>query len=233
MGMAYSARAADVKQMFGTIAGRYDLANSVLSLGIHYVWRWQLMSVLPRELGMVCDLATGTGDLFRRLAARSGTVGGIDFCLPMLRAGQKLNAGRGLGLTQGDALRLPLKDGSIDCLTVAFGIRNFADLRRGLGEIRRVLKQQGTLVILEFGKPQYGIFGWLYRMYSRHVLPRVGGALTGNRGAYEYLERTAAAFPHGAALCAELQASGFVVDRCRALTGGIAYLYVVRPSPSA
>lgn len=227
--MAYSARAADVKQMFGTIAGRYDLANSVLSLGIHYVWRWQLMSVLPRELGTVCDLATGTGDLFRRLAARSGTVVGIDFCLPMLRAGQKLNAGFGLGLAQGDALRLPLQDESIDCLTVAFGIRNFADLRRGFGEIQRVLKARGTLVILEFGKPQHGIFGWLYRLYSRHILPRVGGVLTGNRGAYEYLERTAAAFPHGAALCTELESCGFSVEQCRPLTGGIAYLYVARP----
>ena len=228
MGMAYSGAATDVKQMFGSIAGRYDLANSVLSFGVHYLWRWQLMRALPRHPGRVCDLATGTGDLYRRVVGRGADVVGVDFCLPMLRVGKAHGGKQGLGLLQGDALHLPLRSASLDCVTVAFGVRNFADLRKGLGEIRRVLVPGGKLVVLEFGKPETGVFGALYRMYSRVVLPRIGGLLTGDMQAYEYLERTAAAFPYGRALCRELEATGYTVERCEALTGGIAYLYVAR-----
>lgn len=228
--MSYATTHRDVRAMFGKIAPRYDLTNSVLSFGIHGYWRRKLVELLaPRPNSSQCspalvlDLCTGTGDLLPLLRHRFGEVIGADFCLPMLQAGAKKKA-RGFTLVQADALALPFRDQSFDIVTVAFGVRNFEDTHRGLREIARVLKPGGHLLVLEFGQPR-GLFGALFRFYSRTVMPLIGGMLTGDREAYTYLPRTAGAFPCGEQFCGIVAECGFRAERADPLTGGIAYVY--------
>ena len=221
-----SKRSSDVKEMFSRIASRYDFANSVLSFGIHKLWRRQLLNLLPSNLNArTLDLCSGTGDLLAPLGKRFGNVVGADFCFPMLLRSRERSSG-GFPLIQGDALRLPFMDESFDLVTVAFGVRNFENLRSGLREINRVLKPKGKLLVLEFGQPNGLVFGPLYRMYSKFVLPFLGGLLTGDRTAYEYLPSTAATFPAGKMFESELQRSGFSVSEVKELTFGIAYAYL-------
>jgi demethylmenaquinone methyltransferase/2-methoxy-6-polyprenyl-1,4-benzoquinol methylase len=228
--MQYSVIGSEVKDMFGSIAGRYDLTNTVLSFGIHHYWRYRLTRLLPaRKDALVLDLCTGTGDLIAPLANRFGSVIGADFCLPMLESGRGKLARKGQGhapLVQSDALNLPFKEASFDIVTVAFGVRNFENLERGLKEIRRTIKPGGHLLVLEFGQPTGVVWGSLFRFYSRVVMPFVGGLLTGNREAYSYLPRTASQFPCGDDFGAILTRCGFTPRRAPALTGGIAYAYL-------
>lgn len=224
-----------VRSMFGSIAERYDLTNSVLSFGIHFLWRRSLLARLPHgpQL-MALDLCTGTGDLLPELSRKYATVLGADFCLPMLRLAQRklehkktLNGGKGAArLLQGDAMKLPLGDASVDVVTVAFGVRNFENLGKGLGEIRRVMKCGGTFAVLEFGQPEPGLFAALYRFYSDHVMPFIGGLITGQREAYTYLPQTAKEFPSGSTFEQRLCDAGFRIEQTKRLTGGIAYLYI-------
>lgn len=221
--------ASEVQAMFGSIARRYDLANSVLSLGIHHSWRRKLVRLLPeRRGGLVLDLCSGTGDLIPLLEARFGTVIGGDFCYPMLHSGRAKFAAAGKTIPrfiQSDALQLPFPDRSFDIVSVAFGVRNFENTRAGLKEILRVLKPDGRLLVLEFGQPRSPVFGALYRFYSRFVMPLIGGVLTGNRQAYTYLPQTAAAFPCGVEFARLLEEVGFVAPVYRPLTLGIAFAY--------
>lgn len=213
--------------MFASIASRYDLTNSVLSLGIHHVWRRALVGLLPRSRDkLALDLCTGTGDLLPLLSRRFGRAIGADFCLPMLQAGRgKLTRYGAPPLLQADALALPFKECSVDVITVAFGVRNLERVVDGLREMRRVLKPGGHLLVLEFGQPKSALFGALYRWYSRALMPRIGGLLTGNRDAYTYLPSTAKNFPCGAAFEALLEEAGLAPERTRPLTGGIAWAY--------
>jgi demethylmenaquinone methyltransferase/2-methoxy-6-polyprenyl-1,4-benzoquinol methylase len=210
--------------MFGSIAERYDLANSVLSLGIHKLWRRRLLQIVPMHTERALDLCTGTGDLLPILRKRCRYVLGADFCLPMMRAGQKKQRLEDKFL-QADALRLPLMDSSFDLITVAFGVRNLESLNQGLTEMRRVLKPGGKLIVLEFGQPSLWGFGALYRWYSAHVLPFIGGMLTGNRAAYTYLPETSRTFPCGAAFTQIFTKVGFKVELAEPQTGGVAFLY--------
>ena len=149
-----------------------------------------------------------------------------DFCLPMLEhAPDKVMPAKSpVGLVQGDALKLPFASGSFDAVTVAFGVRNFEHTVQGLREINRVLKPGGKLLVLEFGQPK-GLIGVGYRWYSDVVMPRIGGWLTGNRYAYEYLPKTAKRFPAGAEFLELLAQSGFAAREAHSLTFGIAYCY--------
>lgn len=226
-------RAGDVRAMFGSIAGRYDLANSVLSFGIHHYWRKRLIALAaPKSDGtdrLVLDVCTGTADLIPLLSRRFGRVIGLDFCRPMLVSGKKKikKLGSGvLGLVQGDALNLPFADATFDIISIAFGVRNFEDLNRGLRELRRVLKPGGVILILEFGKPDNFLWALSYAFYASVVMPLVGGVLTGNRQAYTYLPKTAQAFPCGRNFEDRLVDAGFEHTTCRPLTGGIAYAYM-------
>jgi len=221
----------EVREMFASIARRYDTANEVLSLGIHKGWRRAAVAISGAKPGQrVLDCATGTGDLaleFKRAVGPAGEVIGTDFCAEMLEAAPAKAERAGLKVTfaVADALALPYPDGEFDVASIAFGIRNVDDPVRCLREMARVLKPGGSVVVLEFGQPR-GAFGALFRAYSRGVMPVVGGLLTGNRAAYEYLPRTAASFPAGERFVALMREAGvFRATEAHPLTFGTAYVY--------
>lgn len=218
-------RADDIRGMFARIAHRYDLLNRVLSLGLDVRWRHALARrVAAADAGRVLDVCTGTGDLALAFGARP--VVGCDFCLPMLaRAAPKVaRRGRTVDLVAGDALALPFADGSFGAVTVAFGVRNFEHLERGLGELARVLEPGGVLLVLEFSEP-HGPAAPLLRAWSRTVPPLVGRLVSGDRDAYRYLPESVGRFPAGAALVARLEAAGLERVRTTPLTGGVATVY--------
>lgn len=222
-----------VRHMFGRVAHRYDLANHVLSLNLDRRWRARtaarLEAYLARPEARVLDLCCGTGDLLLELRARrSLPVMGSDFCHPMLTAaGEKASrAGVAAPLFEADALDLPLRDGALDVVTVAFGFRNFANYRRGLAELRRVLRPGGVAAILEFSQPRNRAFAALYGFYSRWVLPRIGGLLSGAPDAYTYLPESVRKFPSAEALAHEMENAGFRRVRYEYLTLGIVALHI-------
>jgi demethylmenaquinone methyltransferase / 2-methoxy-6-polyprenyl-1,4-benzoquinol methylase len=225
--------AAEVRSMFASVARSYDRANQVLSLGMHHRWRRAAVRASGAAPGdRVLDCATGTGDLaieFRRAVGAAGEVIGADFCEEMLALGpaKAARAGAPVRFEVADLLALPYADGAFDVVSVAFGIRNVEDPARGMREMARVARPGGRVVVLEFGQPGGALFGPLFRWYSRVVLPRIGGWISGRRAAYEYLDRTASSFPAGEAFTDLMRATGrFRHVRALPLTGGVAYVYV-------
>ncbi len=221
-----------VREMFSHIAARYDLANEVLSFGVHRLWRQAAVRLSGAGPGLsVLDCATGTGDFalaFKRAVGPTGRVIGTDFCPEMLAAApaKAHRAGLDVQFEVADAMALPYADGAFDIGSIAFGIRNVDDPLACLRELSRVTKPGGRVVVLEFGQPR-GPFGALFRLYSRTGMPWIGGLLTGDRGAYEYLPRTAAAFPSGERFLALLDEAGVFGERSATpLTFGTAYVYV-------
>jgi len=221
-----------VREMFASIARRYDAANEVLSLGVHRSWRRAAVQLSKARPGQrVLDCATGTGDLalaFKRAVGPDGEVVGADFCAEMLAsaAPKARRAGLDVRFQVADALALPFADDSFDIASIAFGIRNVDDPVLCLREMARVVRAGGRVVVLEFGQP-HGPFGALFRVYSRRVMPAVGASLTGNRDAYEYLPRTAAAFPAGERFLALMDEAGpFAKRSATPLLAGTAYVYV-------
>lgn len=221
--------------MFGRIAPRYDLLNHVLSFNIDRYWRKRVVAevapVLAKPNARVLDLCCGTGDLMLALEAqRKRPVWGSDFCHPMLTAAAAKTKQRGLSskLFEADALTLPLRDASLDLITIAFGFRNLANYRQGLAEFRRVLKPGGTLAILEFSQPRNKPFAALYGFYSRNILPTIGGLLSGSREAYTYLPESVRKFPSAENLADEMRRIGFEQTRFERLTGGIVALHIGR-----
>ena len=224
---------ASVKSMFSRIAGRYDLANRLLSGGMDIRWRQELVrAVRQHDPRMILDLATGSGDVAFALAkilSPAATIVGMDFCQPMLDEAEKKKqaggspAGR-ITFRQGDGMDLPLVDGEFDAVTISFGLRNMADRHRSLTEMRRVLRPGGRLYVLEFSQPVAG-FKPFYFLYLRHLLPRIAGFVTKDRGAYEYLNRTIEAFPDRSALAAEIVRAGFSTVTHRGLTFGTVALH--------
>jgi demethylmenaquinone methyltransferase/2-methoxy-6-polyprenyl-1,4-benzoquinol methylase len=217
--------------MFSDIAPRYDLTNSVLSLGIHHLWRKRTVKVSGAKAGSsVLDCATGTGDLaleFKRTVGSQGRVLGTDFNADMLSHAPAKAKGKGLDVTfeVADAMHLPYADATFDVASISFGIRNVDVPKTALSEMARVVKPGGRIVVLEFGQPR-GIMGITYRFYSKHIIPLIGGLLTGNRKAYEYLPTTAAAFPCREQFTALMESTGRLKDcTYEELTGGIAFLY--------
>jgi len=222
-----------IRDMFGRIAPRYDLANHVLSLNLDRRWRAQTVKqvrhILERPDARTLDLCCGTGDLLLALDARSARPAmGSDFCHPMLTAAREKIAGRerSCPLIEADALRLPLADGALDLVTVAFGFRNLADYESGLVEMHRVLKPSGVAAILEFSQPGNTAFGKLYGFYSRKVLPLIGGALSGSRDAYAYLPESIEKFPSAEDLAAGMRAAGFRSVEFFRMTGGTVALHL-------
>ncbi len=220
--------------MFGRIARRYDLANLVLCAGIDTWWRRRLVAAVQRHAPRnVLDLATGSGDvafaLGRRLDPATAIVG-MDFCQPMLDQAEEKKCAAGVGrfanvtFRQGDGLALPLPDGSVDAVTISFGLRNLADRARGLREMRRVLRPGGHLFVLEFSQP-HAWFRPLYFFYLRRMLPLIAGLVTGDRAAYVYLNDTIGQFPDRAALAVEIATAGFSAVQARPLTLGVVALH--------
>ena len=219
-------RPSEIRGMFGRIAGRYDLLNRVLSLGQDRRWRRRLArrvaTAAPERL---LDVCTGTGDIALALPAGPEVVG-ADFSLPMLaRARSKAAAhSRRVLLIAADAAALPLADESMDLVTVAFGVRNFADLAGGLGELVRVLRPGGTLLILEFSHPR-GFAAPVLAWWVRAVPPRIGRALSGDPEAYDYLPASVGSFADRDVMCALLRRLGLDAVSATALTGGVCTLY--------
>ncbi len=243
--------AATIRRMFAAIAPRYDLLNHLLSGGLDLYWRRTAVGALlarlsPRDRGngraawargagpasqRVLDLCAGTLDLACALADSRrfrGKTLALDFALPMLRRGRhKLGGRRARQILPlcGDGLRLPFRDGSFEAVMVAFGVRNFEDLDRGLAEARRVLAPEGLLLVLEFSRPENTVFRNLYDLYSRRVLPTVGWAISGHASAYRYLPASVAEFPDARGLARRLEQAGYERVRFRMLTGGIVALH--------
>jgi demethylmenaquinone methyltransferase/2-methoxy-6-polyprenyl-1,4-benzoquinol methylase len=222
-----------VRAMFASIATRYDKGNQVLSLGLHHGWRRATVRASGAVPGAkVLDCATGTGDLafaFQRAVGRQGRVLGTDFCAEMLEIARAKAEDEGLPteFEEADTLHLPYADGAFDVASTAFGIRNVDDPALGVSEMARVVRPGGSVAILEFGQPGGALFGPLYRFYSAHVIPRIGGWLTGKRSAYEYFHRTSSEFPSGPAFVALMEnTERFSSVRARSLMGGIAHVYV-------
>ena len=222
---------AAVRSMFDRIAPRYDLLNRVLSGGTDVRWRRRAVDLLELEApARVLDLCTGTADLLIEALSRdprhSGL--GVDLSHAMLVRGRaKLARGGYLGraaLVGGDGEHLPVRDGSFDGALVAFGIRNVGDPVTAMREVLRVLRPGGRFVVLEFSKPG-GLVGVAYRFYSRRVLPRLGGLVSGDASAYAYLPASVAKFPAPEAFASLMRESGFVGVRWQRLTGGIACVH--------
>ena len=219
-----SKQSSEIRGMFGRIAPRYDLLNRVLSLGRDVGWRRTVARrIAEADPRSVLDVCTGTGDL---AVAIGGRVIGADFCLPMLAiARQKTsNPESRLPLFAADALRLPVADASVDAVTVAFGVRNFSDLAVGLGELVRVLRPGGLLLVLEFSRPR-GLMAPVLGWWVRNVPPRVGRLLSGDAEAYSYLPASVSTFPEGVAMCGALEDAGLKEVQARPLTAGVATLY--------
>ncbi|MBE2212791.1 MAG: ubiquinone/menaquinone biosynthesis methyltransferase [Opitutaceae bacterium] len=225
-----------VNAMFGRIAGRYDLANRLLSGGLDVTWRWRLVrevnKVAPADL---LDLATGSGDVvfaLRKKLPAATRITGMDFCLPMLDEARRKAAAQGnpvnTSWAPGDLLDLPVADNSVDAITISFGLRNAADRGRALREMHRALrKSHGHLFVLEFSQP-YRWFAPVYFFYLRHILPRVAAWCTGDRSAYEYLCGSIEAYPTRDAISAEIRAAGFSEVRAIPLTLGTVALHIAR-----
>ena len=217
--------------MFRDIAARYDLLNALLSFGIDKQWRAEATrEALAGEPNRVLDVATGTADLalaMKRARPQTDVVG-VDFVEAMLERGRTKAAKQNLDVTllEGDGLALPFDAASFDAVTIAYGLRNFADYAGGLREFRRVLRPGGRLVVLEFPPPPEGPLGRIFRAYFLKILPVIGGVVSGRRSAYSYLPDSVLKFPKPDRLARMMQEAGFGGVRYRLQTFGISALHV-------
>jgi demethylmenaquinone methyltransferase/2-methoxy-6-polyprenyl-1,4-benzoquinol methylase len=226
-----------VQGMFAAIAPNYDLVNHLLSFNIDRGWRRRLVAplrpVLQRPDAKVLDLCCGTGDVLLDMQTlTSAPVMGADFCRPMLISAAAKAEARGfrVPLFEADALYLPLRDGSLDAITIAFGFRNLANYTAGLRELHRVLKPGGMVAILEFSHPHGMLVKTAYDLYSRLLLPTAGWLISGSWQAYAYLPDSIRRFPKAEQLCQMMIQAQFENARYELLTGGIAALHVASRS---
>ena len=229
-----------VRRMFGEIAGRYDFMNHLLSGGIDYYWRWRTVRRFRLEPGQrVLDVCTGTGDLALAWLQRGRgkvTVLGTDFTHEMLQIANKkaVDARGSVSFLEADTQHLPFPKDDFNIVSVAFGLRNVSDTRRGLMEMQRVCRPGGHVVVLEFSEPRNRLFRSIYLWYFKNVLPRIGQLLARNReSAYDYLPASVSEFPHGQQLADIMQECGLEAVTFTPLTFGIATLYIGRKPHSA
>jgi demethylmenaquinone methyltransferase/2-methoxy-6-polyprenyl-1,4-benzoquinol methylase len=216
----------EIAAMFGRVAARYDLMNHVMGGGLDIYWRWRLArAVAAQHPARILDLATGSGDVLLALArhrAYSETAIGADFCLPMLQQAQAKGAQR---LLVGDGLHLPFPTASFDAVTIAWGLRNFADRLAGLREMRRVLRPGGRAYVLEFSHPPAPLAS-AYFWYMRELMPKYAQFITPERGAYEYLGDSIRAFPRQPVLAEMMREAGFAAVSWTNFALGIVALHV-------
>jgi demethylmenaquinone methyltransferase/2-methoxy-6-polyprenyl-1,4-benzoquinol methylase len=222
-----------IRSMFSKVASKYDRANSVLSVGIHHLWRKKLVEVSGAKNGdRVLDCATGTGDLaiaFKKIVGNTGEVIGTDFCVEMMESApvksQKLNLD--IKFEQADVTALQFGDKQFDIASISFGIRNVGDPIKALTELARVCKSGGRVMVLEFGQMQTPIIKDLYKIYSEQILPKIGGLVTGQKEAYDYLQKSSAAFPCGEGFIDLMKkADVFSEMKFQTVSFGIAYIYI-------
>lgn len=219
--------------MFAGIAGKYDFLNHFLSVNTDKRWRRlvskKLADVLAREDALILDVACGTGDLSVELqTSGKAKVVGTDFCRPMLAIAAEKNpkSNTTIPYVEADGMNLSFAGDTFDAVTIAFGLRNFSNWRDGLVELHRILKTGGKLAILEFTTPVVPGFKQLFNLYFTQILPRIGGAVSGSRGAYEYLPDSVSRFPDQKGLVEMMEQTGFEMVEYKNLTGGIAALHV-------
>jgi demethylmenaquinone methyltransferase/2-methoxy-6-polyprenyl-1,4-benzoquinol methylase len=213
----------EVAAMFDGVAKRYDLTNTILSFGQDRYWRAATRRALdPRPGEIVLDLAAGTGVSTQELARSGAYPVGVDISLGMLRTGRST---RNVNLLAGDALRLPFRDGAFDAATISFGLRNVHDTRAALGELARVTRPGGRLVVCEFSHPSNRAFRAVYLEYLMRALPEVARRVSSNPDAYVYLAESIRAWPDQARLAGELAAAGWRRVAWRNLSGGIVALH--------
>lgn len=215
--------------MFSGIAARYDLLNHVLSMNIDKRWRklvrQKLQPILDKPDAKILDVACGTGDLSIELQSHAkAKVIGTDFCRPMLAVAAEKSAT--IPFVEGDAMNLGFADDTFDAVTIAFGLRNLSHFADGLTELHRILKPGGKLAVLEFSAPIVPGFRQAFNFYFTRILPRIGGAVSGSRGAYEYLPNSVSKFPDQKRLAALMSETGFDNVEYTNLTGGIAAIHI-------
>ena len=229
---AENEHAGRVRDMFATIARRYDLLNHLLSANVDKRWRRIVANRICGKIKLngarILDVACGTGDLAATLFEATGVeVVATDFCRPMLEiAANKI--GHDVTLIESDALRLPFKDGSFDAVTIGFGLRNLANVQAGLAELGRVLQSGGWLAVLEFSRPSNVAVRAVFGTYFTRILPMMGGIVSGSRSAYTYLPESVKRFPDQRELLATMEQAGFEDVSFENLTGGIAALHLGR-----
>ena len=223
----------EVREMFDNIAPKYDLLNHTLSVNIDRIWRRRVVNEVRRaKPRRILDVATGTGDLAIAMACRIRDVQvlGVDLSEQMLVVAHRKVEARGLDnrivLHRGDAEHLAVADASVDVATVAFGVRNFGDLAAGLRELARTIKPGGKVVILEFSRPRNRAFRALYEFYSYKILPRIGGLVSRDKRAYEYLPASVGEFPAPEVFLKMMGEAGFCKCRARSQSFGIAQIYI-------
>lgn len=226
-----------VRSKFASVTTRYDLLNSLLSLGIDKSWRTRTArSLQAMPPGPVLDLCAGTLPLSLVINKKTGRqVWALDFCMDMLTYGKgrikNTKYEKAIRLIQGDAEAIPARSGSFSGVTIAFGLRNLADRKKGLMEMFRVLKPGGILAVLEFSRPTMKVFSTLYFIYLENILPTIGGMVSGDKEAYQYLARSIKEFPPPREIARQMTDTGFSHVRFAPLTMGIVHLYVgIRPS---
>lgn len=221
-----------VAAMFDKIAFRYDFLNRFLSAGIDVSWRKKAISQLKGlQPKYILDVATGTGDvaILTEKMLNPAKITGVDISEGMLEIGKKklhkLGLQNKIELLQGDSETLNFPDNTFDAITVAFGVRNFQNLEKGLTEMRRVLRPGGKLVVLEFSRPKQPVFKLVYNLYMKTIAPGFGKLIAKNKDAYEYLNESVQRFPEGADFIAILDKTGYITTYAKTLTLGICSLY--------
>ncbi|MEB8345036.1 bifunctional demethylmenaquinone methyltransferase/2-methoxy-6-polyprenyl-1,4-benzoquinol methylase UbiE [Flavobacteriaceae bacterium KMM 6898] len=221
-----------VTKMFDTISTNYDGLNRVISFGIDIKWRKRVVAVLKnKQPQSILDIATGTGDLAINLVQTGAKkIVGLDISAGMLEVGKKKIKEKKLAdtieMVVGDSEDLPFKENTFDAVTVAFGVRNFDDLEKGLSEIYRVLQPGGTFVVLETSVPTKTPFKQGYHFYTKNILPKIGRLFSKDDSAYAYLSESAAVFPHGQAFNNILEKIGFIGVANKPQTFGVASIYI-------
>lgn len=223
-----------VTKMFDTISKEYDNLNRVISFGIDIKWRNKVVEIVGKtNPETILDIATGTGDLAISLAKTSASkITGLDISEGMLSVGRKkieqLNLNNKIEMVLADSEEIPFEDASFDAITVAFGVRNFENLEKGLSEIYRVLKKGGLFVVLETSIPTKTPYKQGYKFYSTKILPTIGRIFSNDKVAYKYLSDSAAAFPYGEAFNNILRKIGFIAIENKPQTFGVASIYLAK-----
>lgn len=220
-----------VAEMFDNISPKYDFLNHFLSLGIDILWRKKAIKLLrPLKPKKILDIATGTGDFaLEAMSLNPDKIVGVDISKGMLEVGREKMKKRGISdrieMLDGDSERLPFEENNFDAVIVAFGVRNFEHLKKGLGDMHRVLRPGGQVVILEFSKPTRFPIKQIYQFYFKWILPKIGRLVSKDNAAYTYLPDSVKAFPDGDRFIGILEEIGFTNTKCKPLTLGISSIY--------